>query len=198
MSLLEILREEAHRRDLLQPGEAIDAARAFELVRDMPYLRASDRRPETTIREWRGTCSGKHYLLKALFEELGLKSRLIAASHTFHIDPEEAPEDLRADLEAADGQVVDIHNYLVLELPEGEMIVDATWPLGSDRYGLTVNEAFVLGQNQETACLPGRIWVVPEDSDPQALKDRLLEEAFTWGELDLRDRVIRALGEAVK
>ena len=27
---------------------------------------ASNRDPETTINEWRGTCSGKHYLLQKL------------------------------------------------------------------------------------------------------------------------------------
>ena len=46
----------------------------------MTYQRASDRQPETLIREWRGTCSGKHYLLQALFAELGIPARLIACT----------------------------------------------------------------------------------------------------------------------
>lgn len=61
--LTSMLQAEAVRKGLLMPRTEIDAATAFALVRDMTYQRASDRQPETLIREWRGTCSGKHYLL---------------------------------------------------------------------------------------------------------------------------------------
>ena len=94
MSLLTTLRTEAITRGHLNPEDEIDTARAFELVRDMDYMRASDRAPETTIREWRGTCSGKHYLLKALFTELGHASRLIACTTRAYIDPESVPPEL--------------------------------------------------------------------------------------------------------
>lgn len=78
--LLEAIRSRAVEKGLFSPDDNIDAERAFILVRDMPYTRASTRDPETIISEWRGTCSGKHYLLKALFTELGYSSQVIVCT----------------------------------------------------------------------------------------------------------------------
>ena len=50
MSLLALLKQEAIKRNLLDIEANIDAATAFYLVRDMPYIRASSREPETIIR----------------------------------------------------------------------------------------------------------------------------------------------------
>jgi hypothetical protein len=191
LSLVEHLQSEAVERGLLEPRTEIDAARAFALVRDMPYMRASSREPETTIREWRGTCSGKHYLLKALFAELGLRSRLIACTTESQIDPSEVPPELRPIVERAGGRIVDIHNYLVVESPQGDMVVDATWPLETERIGFTVNETFVLGNDQELASTPIESWIVPEDRDPQEFKNELLREHLTPEELEHRDNFIR-------
>jgi len=154
--LLDTLKSKAIEKGLLSPGEEIDAEKAFTLVRDMPYVRASSRDPETTIQEWRGTCSGKHYLLKGLFAELGYSSRLIACTTVTHIDPQSVMKGkLRDLLEQTEGRFVDVHNYLILELPEGDMIVDATWPLSTKGTGTVVNERFVLGENQKIASKPG-------------------------------------------
>ena len=56
------------------------------------------------------------------------------------------------------GRFVDVHNYLILEPPEGEMIVDATWPLATKGMGTVVNERFVLGENHQIACEPLKTW----------------------------------------
>src|SRR5215211_5550462 len=114
--LFERLRAKAIERGLLKSGEEINAEKAFLLVRDMPYTRASSRDPETIIQEWRGTCSGKHYLLKRLFAELGYASRLIACTTVAYIDPKEVRGKLRKLLEESEGRFVDVHNYLILEL----------------------------------------------------------------------------------
>lgn len=192
--LLEILKSKAVERGLLAPNEQIDLEKAFLLVRDMPYIRASSRVPETIIQEWRGTCSGKHYLLKRLFAELGYSSRLIACTTVVHIDPNQAPEQLRELLEQSNGRFVDVHNYLILELPDREMIVDATWPLATKGTGTVVNESFVLGENQQIACEPIRTWVVPEGSDAQEFKNQILKDTFTPEELAHRDEFIKTLG----
>ena len=192
--LLETLKAKAVERRLLQPQEAIDAEKAFLLVRDMPYIRASSRDPETIIREWRGTCSGKHYLLKSLFAELGYASRLIACTTVVHIDPKEARGKLRKLLEQSEGRFVDVHNYLILELPAKEMIVDATWPLATKGMGTVVNERFVLGQDQQIACEPIKRWVVPEDRNSQEFKDEILKDSFTPQELAHREEFIKTLG----
>ena len=53
--LCELLQARAVELGLIEPGTTIDAERAFLLVRDMPYARASSREPEVIIGEWRGT-----------------------------------------------------------------------------------------------------------------------------------------------
>jgi hypothetical protein len=192
--LLETLKSEAIQRGLLKPEEEIDLKKAFFLVRDMPYTRASSRDSETIIHEWRGTCSGKHYLLKKLYAELGYRSRLIACTTVNYIDPKSVSGKLRKLLEQSNGRFVDVHNYLVLELPEGDMIVDATWPLATKGMGTVVNESFVLGENHQIACKPLKTWVVPENRNSQAFKDEILKDSFTPEELAHREEFIKTLG----
>ena len=196
MRLLNLIKSEAVRRGLLDPAAEIDAATAFTLVRDMPYRRASDRRPETTIAEWRGTCSGKHYLLQALFAELGLPSQVMACTSVYPVNPDDVPASQYRLYEAANRRFVDVHNYLLVALPEGgQMIVDATWPLSARKAGLTVNETFVLGQDHRLAAEPLESWPIPDGRDPQEFKDELLRAHFTPDELEFREEVIRVLGE---
>lgn len=193
--LLERLKSKALERGLLKPEEEIDIEKAFLLVRDMPYTRASSRDSETIIREWRGTCSGKHYLLKRLFAELGYTARLIACTTVTHIDPQKVSGQLRRLLEQSEGRFVDVHNYLVLELPQKEMIVDATWPLATRGMGTVVNERFVPGEDHRIACEPLKTWVVPEDRNAQEFKDEILKESFTPQELAHREEFIKTLGK---
>lgn len=194
MSLIELLATEATKRKLLAENSQVDAATAFRLVRDMPYVRASSRAPEAIIREWRGTCSGKHYLLQALFAELGLTAQLIACTSARQFTPETLSPALYELLVPANGRFVDVHNYLILELPEGgEMIIDATWPLASKESGLVVNEQFVWGEDQAIAAEPQQNWVVPPDEDAQAFKDRLLAAHFSAEELAAREAFLQAL-----
>jgi hypothetical protein len=193
--LLDTLKSKAIKKGVLEPDEEIDVEKAFTLVRDMPYTRASSRDSATIIEEWRGTCSGKHYLLKKLFAELGYSSRLIACTTVVHIDPKEVMGKLRTLLEQSNGRFVDVHNYLILELPDGEMIVDATWPLATKGMGTVVNERFVLGENQQIACEPIKTWVVPEQGDSQEFKNEILEESFTPAELAHREEFIKTLGK---
>jgi hypothetical protein len=193
--LLETLKSKAVEKDLLKSNEDVDLEGAYTLVRDMPYTRASSRDPETIIQEWRGTCSGKHYLLKQLFAELGYSSRLIACTTVAHIDPKNVRGKLRKLLQQSEGRFVDVHNYLILELPEGEMIVDATWPLATKGMGTVVNERFVLGEDQKIACDPIKTWAVPEQGDSQEFKDEILKESFTPEELEHREEFIRTLGK---
>lgn len=196
MSLLDILKREAEQRGLLDLGAEMDAATVFALVRDMPYRRARDRRPETTIREWQGTCSGKHYLLQGLFAELGLPAQIIACTTVVPIDQAEVPDHLLPLYESANCRFVDVHNYLLVDLPGGgQMVVDATWPLSAAGAGLKTNPEFVLGQDQRIAAEPLKSWPIPPGRDAQDFKEELLQSHFTPAELLFREEVIRALGE---
>jgi hypothetical protein len=193
--LLQTLKSKAMAMDLIRPEDDIDAERAFLLVRDMPYTRASSRDPETIIAEWRGTCSGKHYLLRALFAELGYSSRLIVCTTVTYLDSEEYWGKMRKLLEQSDGRFVDAHNYLILELPDVEMIVDATWPISTKGMGTVVNEQFILGENQKIAVEPIRSWDVPDDRDPQEFKDEILRDSFSPQELAQREEFIKLISE---
>jgi hypothetical protein len=192
--LIQTLKSNAVGRGLLKPEEEIGLEKAFLLVRDMPYTRASSRDPNVIMQEWRGTCSGKHYLLKGLFAELGYKSRLIACTTVVHIDPKDVNGKLRTLLEQSNGRFVDVHNYLILELPEKEMIVDATWPIATRGMGTVVNERLVLGKDHQIACNPVKTWVIPDDRDPQQFKDEILEASFSPEELAHREEFIKTLG----
>ena len=196
-ALLDLLGTTAVANNLLSPDAELDAATVFTLVRDMPYMRASDRQPATIIKEWRGTCSGKHYLLQGLFAELDIPSQVIACTTHIHIDPQSVPDGLRQLLGKTDGNVVDVHNYLILQLPSGEMIVDATWPLFTKPLGFPVNDYFELGESQQIACVPNQTWVVPADRNPQDYKDELLAEHFTPDELAHRDQFIHTISALV-
>lgn len=196
MTLLPLLREEATRRDLLDEGERIDAATVFRLVRDMPYRRASDRRPETVLREWTGTCSGKHYLLRDLFEELGLAASVILATHEF--TPENAPW-LPAHLatEVRLAPLPDVHAFLRVEhdpVLHEWMTVDATWPATARRLGLPANPSFTPGRDQQIACDPIEVFHVPEDADPQELKERILAD-HVGSQAARREAFIAALSD---
>jgi hypothetical protein len=177
MPLVPLLRSAAVDRGLLASEARIDAATAFTLVRDMPYRRASSRDPEVTIAEWRGTCSGKHILLHALFEELGLASTMILAPHEFSEEyspwlPPALLEDVRR------APVPDVHTFLRVQ-PDFEadwMTVDATWPLAARALGLPVNEAFIAGEDMEVAADPIEIHHVPPDVDPIEMKQRILAD----------------------
>ena len=137
--------------------------------------------------------------MHALFGELGLPSTLIACTHEF--TPESAPW-LPPHLlqEAERAPVPDVHNFLrVQPFPNTEradewMTVDATWPLAAAGLGLPVNDRFELGRDQQPACDPIEVFHVPDDADPQELKERLIA-IHAAGQEERRERFIVALSE---
>ncbi len=178
--MLEHLRSEAVRRGL-RTGDTgpLDAAAIFSLVRDMPYGRPSDHDPRTLIREWRGTCSGKHALLHLVYREMGYRTTLMACTQ---------------EIRAEGGPIPDVHNYLILHSDHGDMIVDATWPLSYRTRGLPVNEEFVWGQDMQLACVPLETFAVPEGVEVHAHKDELLRARYSAEELARREAFIEGLG----
>lgn len=189
LSLLELM---GRKRRLLSCEKSLTPSRAFSLVRDMPYRRASSRKPEAIILEWQGTCSGKHYLLADIFREMGMDSRIIMCTH--HFTPKNTrhfPSELREIVVA--GPVPDVHTYLQLKTGRGWMIVDATWPSKAARLGMSINHSFIWGEDMKLACDPIETFGVPEGQDPQEFKEQLLGR-FCGEQRALRDRFIEDLG----
>ena len=174
--MLDLFRLEAIKRGLLLEDSQLNAEAVFSLVRDMPYERASTRDAATTILEWRGTCSGKHYLLNDLFDELGFKSRIFMATHTFtQQNTQHFPEQLRGLL--SDGPVPDVHTFLKIKSRDDSdewVDIDATWPIQTKCLGMRVNERFQPHANMDLACEPIEIFEVPALADPQIFKEQLI------------------------
>ncbi|MFC4638868.1 hypothetical protein [Deinococcus hohokamensis] len=161
----------------------------FVLVRDMPYARPSQPDPETVIQEWRGTCSTKHSLLQALLAEAGLDSTVMACTQEIHLPPGmPVPPELQELV--ASGPIYDVHNYLVVHSPEGETVVDATWPVHLKAIGLPANEQLVWGQSMVLACTPLETWAVPAREQVEVQKKEELKRRFTAADLERREAFI--------
>ena len=174
-NLVSLLERESRQRGLLADDESLTAERAFGLVRDMPYRRASSRRPEAIVEEWQGTCSGKHYLLADIFRELELETTVVMCTHRFTGENTgHFPQELRALV--AEGPVPDVHTYLRVRTPEGWRVVDATWPSSAEHLGMPVNREFVPCGGMRIACDPIETLPVPEGRDPQEFKEELIRE----------------------
>ena len=197
-SLLSLLEQEGRKRGFLDNSESLTPERSFSLVRDMPYRRATSRRPEAIINEWRGTCSGKHYLLADIFRGFDLESQVVMCTHWFTPDnTRHFPSELR-ELVAV-GPIPDVHTYLQVNTAKGWTVVDATWPSSAGPLGMVVNRSFIPGRDMTLACDPIEILPVPEGQDPQEFKEQLIER-FCGARSGLRDQFIegmaRWLGES--
>ena len=185
------LERKARTRGLLGTHEPLTAASAFALVRDMPYQRASSREPEAIIEEWRGTCSGKHYLLAGIFREFGMDTRVIMCTHRFtRENTGHFPQDLKSLVSRE--PVPDVHTYIRLKTDAGWMNVDGTWPSAAAPLGMPVNQTFVEGRDMEIACDPVDSFIVPSGDDPQSFKEQLIAE-FCGESSRIRDEFIEGM-----
>ena len=192
-SLVSHMEREAQRRRLLRNQGVLTPERAFSLVRDMPYRRASTRRPESIIEEWRGTCSGKHYLLAEIFRELGMESTVMMCTHKFtRHGTRHFPAELREMVSVS--PIPDVHTFLRVNTDQGRMVVDATWPSSAEVLGMTVNREFNPGIDMAIACDPIDSFPVPEGQDPQQFKEELIER-FCGTHSQLRDDFIEGMGQ---
>ena len=191
-SLVSLLEGASRERELLAADEALTAGRAFALVRDMPYRRASSRRPKAIVEEWRGTCSGKHYLLADIFRELEMNLRVMMCTHQFKAENTgHFPPELRALV--AESPVPDVHTFLWVDTDQGWTLVDATWPSSAGPLGMTVNREFRPGENMALACEPIDTYEVPAGQDPQGFKEQLIRE-FCGDSSRVRDDFIEGMG----
>ena len=190
-SIAKTLEQTARARGLMDADEKLTAASAFALVRDMPYRRATSRAPEAIIEEWRGTCSGKHYLLAGIFREFGMDARIVMCTHRFTLEnTPHFPEALRSLV--AKGPVSDVHTYIRLKTDAGWMDVDGTWPAAAEPLGMPVNRTFVEGRDMKIACDPVDAFVVPSGDDPQFFKEELIAE-FCGSSSTIRDEFIEGM-----
>jgi hypothetical protein len=97
--------------------------RSFVLVRDMAYGDIGSRDPYDVLEKKKGTCSGKHALLKLLLEALGYEVKSFFARHNFGSFPlKEWPQELE---KFQDKQIIDYHDFLKVKIQDHWITIDA-------------------------------------------------------------------------
>ncbi len=162
--------------------------RVFEQVRDLPYTYPASRDPAEVLRLGRGSCSGKHYVLGELYRRMKLPVRHMVCRHRFNESPIGFPENLQAMLRK--NEIVDLHDYLQVQIDGRWIDVDATWPQHLREFGFPVNEDW-------DGLRPMVLSVVPEDQlvaegDPERFKEELLSKLIPRQRL-LRKQFLEAL-----
>ena len=193
LPVLTQLRDEAEKRALIARRRTLTPELVFSLVRDMPYQRASSRHTSAILQEWRGTCSGKHYLLDSLLKELGYATQIVMCTHLFtQQNTRHLPETLRALVK--DEPVPDVHTFIRMWTGGRWMDIDATWPSSAGQLGMPVNALFELGVDMAIACDPVEYFVLPDGVDPQSFKEDLIG-VHCEGRGTQRDEFIERLSE---
>ncbi|GIW40193.1 MAG: hypothetical protein KatS3mg076_0770 [Candidatus Binatia bacterium] len=155
----------------------------FEKVRDIPYGYPASRDPETVLREGKGSCSGKHALLGDLFRLLGLRVRHALCRHRFNDSPLPFPESMQEMLRR--DEIVDIHDYLQVQIDGSWVDVDATWSSDLREYGFPVNEAWDGFRSMPLS-------VVVDDEDPVFVeRDPAKKKEELLARLSPRQRALR-------
>lgn len=138
----------------------------FERVRDIPYGSIGSREPTEVYTKQEGTCSGKHELLKALYNELGVQTKDFIAIHRFKDLRVEFPEDIQVILDRSD--IVDPHNFFKINYYNRWLQIDLTWDLPLKKFGFPVTERWSGTQDMNLAVVATAIHETP---DPIAYKN---------------------------
>jgi hypothetical protein len=165
----------------------------FDRVRDIPYGYPASRDPAEVLRQGRGSCSGKHYLLAEMFRLLRVPVRHMICTHRFNESPLVFPAPMQDMLRR--NEIVDLHEYLQIAVDDSWIDIDATWERGLRDFGFPVNE----GWDGKSAML---LSVVPDDlaiaeGDPERLKEELLSK-LAPRQRTLRKRFLEALSNWVE
>jgi hypothetical protein len=110
----------------------------FNKVRDIPYGSIDSRNPKEVYFQQKGTCSGKHELLKGLYKSLGMPVKDYIILHSFNDLPVKYPKNIKDFL--TKNKVIDPHNFLKIKIEGYWSVVDITWDLPLKNLGFPVNE----------------------------------------------------------
>ena len=142
----------------------------FEKVRDIPYGDIGSRDPVDVYRQNKGTCSGKHELLRELYQQLGIQVKDYLVMHRFKEMPVKFPNHIQNILNRSD--ILDPHNFFKILVDKNCVIVDATWNKPLKKLGFPVNENWDGKTDMQIAVVPeGKIF---ETDDPVSLKKQLI------------------------
>lgn len=183
----------------LEPASRATAI--FEKVRDIPFGRMGSRDPWEVYRQNKGTCSGKSFLLRELFQGIGLQTRdMICLQRWRDLTwfPDETygvvnfPNPLQQMLETV--EIVDFHNYLQVRQGEKWLTVDASIDLPLTELGFYTTEHWD-GESDMPLCFAGsdKVWACGDRGEKakqeltgqlpeklRAARNEFLEELTRW------------------
>ncbi|ADN35023.1 conserved hypothetical protein [Methanolacinia petrolearia DSM 11571] len=114
----------------------------FNRIRDLPYAIMPDqtdplRGPLNLLKEGRGDCTSKHFLLGILFERLGISVKYMSVPFLWDQQEFRYPDNLR---ELAESLPVSYHLACRALIGERWVLVDATWDIPLAAAGFPVNK----------------------------------------------------------
>jgi hypothetical protein len=109
-------------------------------IRDIPYGTVGSRLPEDVYKNNKGTCSGKHALLKELLIELNIQVKEMIAIHKFNNLKINFPDNLQSILN--NNEIIDPHNFLRVKIDDKWLNVDITWDKPLHKLGFEINETW--------------------------------------------------------
>jgi transglutaminase-like putative cysteine protease len=164
----------------------------FERVRDLPYHYPASRDPVAVLQGGSGSCSGKHYLLGALFRRQGIPVRHMVCTHRFNDSPMPFPDHMQELLRK--NEIVDVHDYLQICVDGTWIDVDATWPLGLRDFGLPTTEDWDGKSSMLLSVVPDEHEQI--EGDPAKAKEERLSK-LTPRQRMLRKQFLEALSQWV-
>ena len=165
----------------------------FEHVRDISYRFPASRDPVEVLQHGHASCSGKHYLLGELYRRQGLPVRHMVCTHRFNESPLPFPEEMQALLRK--NEIIDIHDYLQINL-EGEWLdIDATWELGLRDFGFPVTDDWDGNSSMLLTVIPDE--QVRVEGEPAKAKEEMLS-TLTPRQRALRKQFLEALSRWVE
>ena len=144
----------------------------FEKVRDIPYGNIGSRNPIDVYHKNKGTCSGKHALLKTLYKEIGVEVKDYIIMHEFNNLPIEFPQNLKNILNKS--IIIDPHNFLKIKINNQWFTIDVTWDKSLKKLGFPINENWDGKSNLNILVVQGG--EIYETKNPILFKKELLKK----------------------
>ncbi|MEQ8968389.1 MAG: hypothetical protein RID91_21395 [Azospirillaceae bacterium] len=148
----------------------------FHAVRALPYASTGVREPAAVLAAGAGSCTGKHMVLRDALRRIGERAEVEIVEGDFAAAiPVVAGMSSALARWTGRGGIRDYHNRVIWHAPEGEVVLDATWPDAVARFGFAVNADWRGRGDTATALAVERVHGRPEDTitEKQALIETL-------------------------
>ena len=145
----------------------------YHAVRNIPYGRAGKRDPIAVLENHRGSCSGKHVLLRDLLRIAGYEAKVVTI-HTYFNKAipllPSLPDDLSTMIR--DREVDDYHHFVRIRISGQWLNLDATWQDALGEHEFPVNTDW--DGTGHTAIASATIKEYPAVEDIAAFKQKLI------------------------